>query len=198
MGPIEKRLEDRLGQRFDKRRGERRGPSFRAAAIAACALASGCGLDWITVDVEESTSIEGGSLAEEILGELGFPGLAEFDMTDTETFRNEGYTEDDIAAVHIDSFELAIAEPEGADFDFLRRIEFTVRAEGEPDERIAWADPVPEGASEIALEIDSNAELKPHVVAPEMQIETSARGRRPAEDTTVEARLAFDVQIRVF
>ncbi len=185
----------------DRRKGRAASPG-RPGALAAltmlAALVAGCGLDRISVDVEEESVVEGGGLTEQLLGDIGFPGLVSFDITDTQTFRNEGYTEEDIDAVYTRSFELAVTEPEGADLDFLDSVSFTVKADGEPDEEIAWLDPVPEGASTAELEVDSEADLQPHVVAPEMTIETSASGRRPPQDTTIEARIVFEVDIKIF
>ncbi len=171
-----------------------------AAALVAAyvGLWAGCGLDRIDVTIEEETVVEGATPLEQLIGDIGFPGLADFDITESRTFQNEGYTEDDIDSVFMKSFELAIDDPQGQDFDFLGSVRFTAKADGLPDVDIAWLDPIPEEASEIELEIDPNTDLQPYVVAPEMTIETTASGRRPPQDTTIGARLVFEVDIKIF
>jgi hypothetical protein len=166
--------------------------------ILFATLAAGCGLDRITVTIEERTSVPGASLPEQLLGDLGFPGFADFDITESRTFQNEGYTANDIDKVFTRSFELRVVEPAGQTFDFLSSIRFTARAEGLPDLDFAWLDPIPEGASQLELEVDDDADLQSYVVAPEMSIDTVASGRRPSQATTIEARIAFDVEIKIF
>jgi hypothetical protein len=169
-----------------------------ACALPLAALAAGCGLDRIDVTVEEETTVPGSSLPEQLLGDVGFPGFSDFDITESRTFQNEGYTENDIDSVFTDSFELEIVAPPDGSFDFLNSIRFTARAEGLPDVDIAWLDPIPEGATELALEVDPDLDLQPYVVAPEMTIETTANGNRPSQETTIGARIVFEVEIKVF
>jgi hypothetical protein len=171
---------------------------FIAISLVFAALSAGCGLTRITVTVEEQTTLEGATLPEQLLGNLGFPGLANFDITESRTFQNEGYTENDIDQVFTKSFVLRVVEPSEQDFDFLNSIRFTARAEGLPDLDIAWLDPIPSGVSEIELEVDADADLQPYVVAPEMTIDTTANGNRPRQTTTIEAAIDFEVHIKVF
>lgn len=169
-----------------------------AGALVGASLGAGCGLDRVDVEVEEETAVEGASLPEQVLGDVGFAGLGDFDITETQTFRNQGYTEEDIDSVYTKSFELTVVDPPEGNFDFLNNVQFTAKSEGLPDVDIAWRDPIPEGVSTVELKVDPNADLQPYVVAPEMSIETSANGHRPPEETTIEARLVFDVGIKVF
>lgn len=136
-------------------------------------------------------------MVDQLLGELSFAGFDGLDLSQSQTFRNQGYGKDDIDSVHIVSFTLTVTAPDAGNFDFLQRIAFSVEAEGLPPVEIARLDPIPEGQREIELQVDSSIELLPYVVAPSMTITTQATGTRPAEETTVDASVVFGVDVNV-
>jgi hypothetical protein len=102
-----------------------------------------------------------------------------------------------VDAVHVKSFSLTLTAPPGQTFDFLEAISFSVETEGQPKALVAKLDPVPKGATRIDLAPEASLDLKPYVVAPSMRMTTSAKGKRPMQDTTVTALLVLDVDVNV-
>ena len=170
----------------------------RILLIALLATAVTCsGLDDISVEARGTTTIPAGTVLDELLGQVSFAGFDGFDISESQEFRNQGYTKDDVDSVRIASFTLTVAAPASGNFDFLQRIAFSVEAEGLPSLEIARLDPVPDGQSVIELEVDSSVDLQPYVVAPSMTITTASTGTRPPQETTVEANAVFAVDINV-
>jgi hypothetical protein len=155
------------------------------------------GLTVIDVDVEGRTVIPQRSVLDELIGPLTFLGFEGFDITESQEFQNEGYTKDEISSVRMRSFTLTIADPDGADFDFLQRISFSVSAPGLPTVELARLDPVPRGAGVIELEVEDAFELVDYVVAPSMTLTATATGERPEQQTTVDADAVFRVDVKL-
>lgn len=168
-----------------------------ALAAALLAMATCSGLDNIDVEATGEAVIPERTVLDELLGNVAFAGFGNFDISQTQEFQNQGYTKDQIDSVRIVQLTLEIADPAGASFDFLDSVRFSVEADGLPAIEIAYLDSVPAGSNELALEVASDVDLRPYVVAPSMQITNDATGRRPAQETTVRATAIFDVDIDV-
>jgi hypothetical protein len=166
--------------------------------LAALPVLATCdSVDNITVKAEGRAVIPQRSIVDELLGQLAFTGFGSFDIEQAQEFRNQGYTKDQVDSVRMQSFTLTIADPTGADFDFLTSIRFYAEAADLPRVLIAEIDPVPVGQAQLTLEILSDVELQPYVVAPSMTITTQATGTRPPAQTTVDASASFDVDVAV-
>lgn len=167
------------------------------AAVALAALVTCSGLDNIEVEATGTTVVPEASILDEVLGQLSFAGFDSFDISQSQEFRNQGYSKDQVDSVRLERFSLTVRDPDDGNFDFLDRIAFTVTAEGLPPVEIASLDPVPVGASRIELDVVAGVELQPYVLAPSLTIETTASGRRPAVETTVDASVVFDIDVNV-
>jgi len=161
-----------------------------AAFWAACE-----NLDNFDVDVDAQATIPPGTIIDELIDKLDFNDLQSIDLT--QELKNQGVTKDDVDSVHLTRFELSIVGPAGANFDFLDAISFYVETDGEPRLLVAKLDPVPTGATKIALEAQADAELVPYVVAPKMRMVGEVKGKRPSQETTVSALVTLDVDVRV-
>ena len=128
---------------------------------------------------------------------LASTGEEGFDITQSQEFRNQGYTKDQVDSVRMKRFTLTITSPQGADFDFIDSIAFYAESDGLPRVLVAELDPVPDGQSEIILDVNTEVELQPYVIAESMTITTEATGLRPEQETTVDANVVFDVDIAV-
>lgn len=172
--------------------------SFGVALLALLPLVATCdNLDNITVRAEGRAIIPQRSIVDELLGQLAFAGFGDFDIEQSQAFRNQGYTRDQVDSVRMQSFTLTIAGPAGASFDFIRSIRFYAEADGQPRVLIAELATIPTGLSTLELEVDGDVELQPYVVAPSMTITTEATGQRPPQETTIDATASFDVDVAV-
>lgn len=155
------------------------------------------GIDNLDITATGRAVIPQRSVLDELLGTLSFAGFEGFDISQSQEFRNQGYTKDQIDSVQISSFTLTIESPAGASFDFLRSIRFIAQADGLPDVEIAHLDSVPAGATVLDLDVDDSLELEAYVTAPSITITTTANGMRPPEETTVRATAVFDIDVSV-
>lgn len=174
------------------RRPARWVPAVVAGVIVACSS-----LDNIAVDVTGTAVVERGGPLDELLPALEFLGFGSIQITDSQQFRNQGYTEDDIDSVRLVQLTLTITEPDGASFDFLSAIAFYAEAEGQPRVQIGQLEEgrVRADTTRLEIDVDSTVELRPYVLAETMTITTEASGTRPPQDTTIEAAALFDIDI---
>jgi hypothetical protein len=161
------------------------------AVVVACES-----LDNIDVSADGQTTIPMRSILDDLLGPVTFLGFEQFQVSESQEFHNQGYTEDQIDSVRIKRFVLTATDPSGASFDFLDSIAFFAEAPGLPKVEIARLDPVPDGRSQLELEI-LDVELRDYSVAESMTITTTASGTRPEQETTVNAALVLNVDINV-
>lgn len=173
---------------------ERRRESLVLLALLLATLTCS-GVDNIEVEATGETTVES-SLVGELVGELSFLGFEGIDISESQEFKNQGYTKDQVDSVRLQRFVLSVKAPEDGDFDFLARVSFYAEAEGLPRKEIARLDPVPEGQSEIEMEL-LDAELRDYAVAESMTITTEATGSAPERDTTIAARVVLDVDVNV-
>jgi hypothetical protein len=155
-------------------------------------LSAACGLNVFDVTVKGSTTVEQGSLLEQIASLPAFSGFNSFDMAQTAEFRNQGVSKEQINSVKLKSFTLTVKSPAGAKLDFIDTISFFAETSGVERRRIAHKT-IADGLGSVELELDG-VELKPYVSAPSMTITTDVSGRRPPDDTTVEAVVVLTVE----
>lgn len=162
------------------------------AALAAGPGMMGCSeVLQFPVETSAQTSIEGDPLGG-LLGTIGFPDLATFDISETDEFENQGVNKEDIESVTLTSLSLKVVSPEGQDLSFFESIEFYVESGGLEKVRIAHLESFPEGVSEVQFLID-DVELRDYVAAESMAVTTDVTASAPAQDTTLEAHIAFEV-----
>ena len=156
--------------------------------LLACAQATS-----FSTTVEAQTEIEGGGLLEQLAGDMGFDSFVAFDVTANEQFANQGVERHQIDSVRLTSLRLSAS---AGDFTFLDRLEFFVEAEGEERVRIAHGGPFPEGQSAIELTLE-DVDLAPYAAAATMDLKTVVQGRRPDQDTTIDASVDFLIDVNV-
>lgn len=166
-------------------------PFCFAFALAACG-----GLDTFTIEQTAQTTVSGASILEQLAGDLGFDDLATFDVTENETLANQGVTKNQIDSVTISTLSLRVLSPMDGDFTFLDSLEFFVSSGDMQTERIASGGPFAMGDSEVFMNIDM-VELVPYATADSMMITTQVEGRRPDQETQIEARIELLVDVSV-
>jgi hypothetical protein len=157
-------------------------------ALLACAQATS-----FSTTVEAQTQIEGGTLLEQLAGDMGFDSFLAFDVTANEQFANQGVERHQIDSVRLTALRLNAS---AGDFTFLDRLEFFVEAEGQDRVRIAHGGPFPEGQADIELSLD-DVDLAPYAAAETMDLKTVVQGRRPDQDTTITAGVDFLIDVNV-
>jgi hypothetical protein len=155
-----------------------------------------CGGNLVTIRVEEnvSTTVERGTLLEDFVGDLGFDGFLDMDLTAAAELQNQGVEPEDITSARFEQFDLAATAPEGADLSFLETIALSVASPDLPTERFAHAEEFPEGTARVWLTLD-DVDLKPYVVSQSMTIITDVTGHRPSEDVSVDAHFVVAVGV---
>jgi hypothetical protein len=160
-------------------------------ALSACS----CGLDVFDVTVKGSTTVETGSLLEQLVSLPAFSGFNSFDLAQTSEFQNQGVKREQIDSVKMKSFTLSVKSPAGATLDFIDQVSFFAETSGVAKKRVAHK-VIADGQSTVSLDLDA-VELEPYVTAASMQITTEVSGKRPPVETTVEAVLVFTVDVDV-
>ncbi|MDP2340540.1 MAG: hypothetical protein Q8O67_06265 [Deltaproteobacteria bacterium] len=171
---------------------------MRAAVVVVVLLCSvGCDPPTITFDVPitaDAVVAEGGLIGQ-ILGNFGFGELADIDLEGTSEFENEDVRREQVVAASMTQLNLTIKAPQGANFDWLDSVTFSVAADGEETERVA-SKTVDNGQSAIACDRD-DVDLSPYIRAASMAITTEADAIHPPQDTTVTIDLNFSVTAEI-
>ena len=166
-------------------------------ALPIVALASifstGCSYMPVSFDVHTGgqTTIQKGTIAEGLVGTLGFGNLANLDISSSQEFKSNNVQKRHVARARLQELKLTITAPKEQNFDFLQSITFFVEAPGLEKKRLAHRD-VPRGARAFTCLID-DVELAPYVRADRMTITTTVNGHRPGADTTLQADLTINV-----
>jgi hypothetical protein len=159
-------------------------------------MLTGCGGGLFYIEVEETaqTTVSGGTLLEELLGDLGFEEFVTMDITASEELQNQGVEPGDIVNVTLIAFDLTVTDPADGDLTFLEEMAVYVEGDDLPRVRIAHLDDFPPGQQQVSFELD-DVDLTPYVTGESMGIDTEVTGRSPSEDTTILASFVVDVGV---
>jgi hypothetical protein len=155
------------------------------------------GLTHLTVAQSATAMIPAATILEQLAGDVGFGSLVSFDIAQAQELKNQGVKRSQIDSVKLTSLTLEITAPaNGQDFTFLDSIAFLVDAAGQPQKQVAHGGPFAQGAKSITLTLD-DLELAPYAAAPSMTFTTAVKGRRPANATTIDAKVTLGVDVNV-
>lgn len=96
-------------------------------------------------------------------------------------------------SVRLKQVTLVTTNPSGATFSFLEALTLHVSAEGLAEQEIARLLQVP-AQKEISLEVLPDVELLPYVKKG-AKLRASAKGRMPAQDTTIAGKVVLRVKV---
>jgi hypothetical protein len=162
------------------------------AALVACG-----GLTRVSTTQSATATIPGGSLLDLLTGDIGFGNLGNFDITQSQEFKNQGVKREQINSVKLRTLTLTITAPAtGQDFTFLNSLAFFVEAPGQEKKEVAHGGPFAVGAKEVSLTV-LDVELAPYATAASMTFTTVANGKKPASTTTIEAKVTLDADVNV-
>ncbi len=144
-----------------------------------------------------SATIPGASLLEQLTGAFNFGNLGNFDISQSQEFKNQGITKAQINSVKLKTLTLRITAPaSGQDFTFLQSLTFFIEAPGVEKKEVAHGGPFAANAKEISLTVN-DLELAPYATASAMTFTTTAVGRKPNSDTTLEAKVVLDADVNL-
>lgn len=168
------------------------------ARVSVILTALACGnLDNINITRSASTTIEGAGPLSGLGNSLGFDGFDNIDVSDDQSFRNQGYSRSEIDSVKLRELTLDITAPaSGVDFTFIQSIRFYASAPNQPRVLIASGGPFAANQRSVGLDVD-DVELVDYATADSMTITSEVSGTAPDEDTTVRATVSFDVDVNV-
>ena len=145
------------------------------------------------IEQKSETTVERGTIVEQLVGNMGFGEFLNMDLSDNQQMKNNDAQKEHIEKASLTLLELTIAQPtNGQDFTFLDSLEFYVESNKNPKKRIAYKDTFEAGQKKVQLELE-NLELAPYATEETMDISTEVTGRRPDNDTTIEAILKLEI-----
>jgi hypothetical protein len=154
-------------------------------------------LDVISMEETSTTTVPKASIFEQLIGDIGFGAFLNIDIVDNTQLRNQGVKRHQIDSVYATSFTLTITSPaSGQDFSFIDSLQFYVNAENLPQMRIASGSDFPLGAKELELSLDP-VDLAPYAAAESMTITSDVEGRRPIEETDIEAKILLEIDLNI-
>ncbi len=166
-------------------------------AFVVVAAGAGCGTPTVDFDVPISaeTSLEGAGLIDQILGNFGFADFANVDLEASQEFKNEDVRREQVVDARMTFLNLSIKSPQGANFDWLDSVKFSVAADGEDTVEAASAT-IDNGETDVSLDVN-DVDLSPFVRSETMEITTEADARSPPNDTTITVNLNFKIKAEV-
>lgn len=110
-----------------------------------------------------------------------------------ETFKNNKTRAELVKDVTLNRLNLTMTDPEGGNFDFLKKIEIYISSEDKDEVKIAYLDVVPANATTLNLK-STNAELDEFIKGETYNIRTKAELAKPiSKDVTIKADMRFKV-----
>ncbi|RMD59397.1 hypothetical protein D6833_11495 [Candidatus Parcubacteria bacterium] len=166
----------------------------RAIPFLVCLLLVSCE-EWRTVEIEETaeTVVEQGTVVEQLVGSMGFGDFLNMDISANQELQNSDIQKNHIEKAKLTLLRLTITDPpSGQDFTFLDSLEFFVESPNASKQRIAHLDAFEAGETTVDLELD-DVELAPYATDDYMNVTAEVTGRRPDNDTTIEALMRIEV-----
>lgn len=111
----------------------------------------------------------------------------------SEDFKNNKTQAELVKNVVLDKLELVITDPQTENFNFLKKIEIYISAEGKPEIKIAYLEQIPQNVNKIEL-ISTNAKLDEYIKGESYTIGTRATlAKAVTNDITIKANMRFKV-----
>mgnify|MGYP006906266911 CR=1 FL=1 len=168
-------------------------PTLMLGAWVACGNAT---LAHIELEGKDEVTVSGGSIIEDLLGDLGFDGFTNMNLADSEKLKNQGVEPGDIKDVRLVSFELETLSPKDGDLSFLSTVEIWVESPGLEPVLIAEAVEFPKGTKVVSFDV-MDVDLTDFVVSESMTLTTEIEANSPKDDTRIRASYLLDVGVTI-
>ena len=153
-----------------------------------------CGLTTLSIDESAQTEVPKATLAEILLGDMGFGDFVSMDLTESSELANQGVEPGDVEDVRMTYMELEALTPQGDDLSFLNEMRIFVEGPELERQELAWSDDFPAGDSVVVFSLE-DVDLTPYAVSQSMTFDIEVDASRPENDTLVEARFGVDVRV---
>lgn len=139
----------------------------------------------IAIAGQSQTTVQAGTVVEDLLGDMGFDEFSRMDLTQAEELQNQGVAPGDIASAALTSFVLSAQSGE-PDLAFVESMRLAVAAPGLNELDLAWGDTFPEGEPVVEFQV-TGTDITDHLVSESMTLTTDVTAHRPATDTVIQA-----------
>ncbi|NPA36595.1 MAG: hypothetical protein GXO47_07075 [Chlorobi bacterium] len=113
------------------------------------------------------------------------------------TFEGYNTAKNLIDEITLKKMKLIITAPEGENFDFLSNLELYINADGLDEELIASIDNIPEGQTELLLDVE-NTNIKDFIYADEFQLRVkTTTDEILTQDIEIKAEYVFHVNAKI-
>ena len=110
-----------------------------------------------------------------------------------ETFKNNKTRAELVKDVTLNRLNLTVTDPQGENFNFLKKIEIYISSENKAEVKIAYLEEVPANATTLNLK-STNAALDEFIKGETYNIRTKASLAKPlTRNTTIKADMRFKV-----
>jgi len=154
----------------------------------------------VKVEFSSTTTVEGKSIGESIgadfLGELGFSNFNQFDISSSQTFKDEIGDVSRVEYVNLETFTLSVTD-NTQDLGFFSSVDFYISIDGESEVLIASSDDFTMSPKSVSLIVDKTIDLTPYIKSQNIKIRSDVSLERPDEDTEIRADLLFLVDAKV-
>jgi len=155
---------------------------------------SGGALTHIEIGGKDRVKVNGGNILEDLLGDLGFDGFTNLNITSNKKLKNQGVEPGDISSTQLISFELEVLEPDNGDLSFFDSFDVYVKSPGLDPVLIARADDFERGQRVMSFEV-MDVDLTEYVVSESMTITTDIVANSPEDDTVLRGSYLLDVGV---
>lgn len=151
-------------------------------------------LTTIELDGEATTRIEGATILETLVGDLGFESFISMNLVESDELENQGVESGDIRNARLVGFELEAVSPQDTDLSFIDDMTILVSSPNLAEQPVARADAFPVGAPLVAFDVE-DVDLTDYIVSESLTIGTDVAGRRPDQATEVQARYRIEIGV---
>lgn len=165
--------------------------------ILACSVAEAIAdLDNFDITITETTTIQGGGVVTDLLGQIDFAGFNDFDIEDNQEFQNKDIPKSNIEWTKVRKLHLQLLTPQGNTFDFVDSIRFYIESPQHDKVQLGRSGAVDASADEILFLLD-NVDIAPYLKDESMNISTEFHGRQPSKDTEVQVTMDFEIEAKL-
>ncbi len=154
----------------------------------------GATLAHIDIDGNDTLVVPGGNILEDLLGDIGFDGFTNMNLTESKKLKNQGVSPGDIQDVRLVSFELEVLDPDDGDLSFFSSIDVWVNAPGLSPVLIASSEDFGDGVRVVSFDV-MDVDITDYVVSESMTLSTDIVANSPRDDTRLKASYLLDVGV---
>ncbi len=147
-----------------------------------------------TVDFEQEATIPASTVVDLPIDIISPPMETKYE----ETYSEYNTAVDLIESVKLNQIKISLKAPEGGNFDYLKSAELYLMAEGLETIKLAGVTDVPEGLTELELDVDSDADLKAYYESGEITSQIKAEtDQLISEEQTINTFIQIKIDAKI-